>query len=111
MHTTHTSGSQSKSGSHISHEATTRSMQLEIDCLQRKLRHEQRRGTPSSSDHSSDGDSDNSYWPRSRTPSSESFSCDEERRHRRGKRSLSHKGLGNDAISKALNQISKSPFT
>ena len=36
----HTSRSLSRSGSHISHEENIRAMQLEIDCLKRKLRHE-----------------------------------------------------------------------
>ena len=47
VHTTDTSRSQSRSGSHLSHEEYTRAMQLEIDCLKRKLRHERRRRTPS----------------------------------------------------------------
>ena len=33
VHTTHTGGSQSRGGSHLSHEENTRSMQLEIDHL------------------------------------------------------------------------------
>ena len=33
VHTTHTSGSQSRGGSHLSHEENTRAMQLEIDHL------------------------------------------------------------------------------
>ena len=57
VHTTHTGRSQSRSGSHVSHEATIRSMQLEIDRLRRRLCQEQRRGIPSSSNHSSDDDS------------------------------------------------------
>ena len=40
MHTTHTSGSQSQSGSHLSHEENTKAMQLDIDHLKRKLHHE-----------------------------------------------------------------------
>jgi len=111
MHTMHTSRSQSRSGSHLSHEENTRSMQLEIDHLRRRLRHERRRGTPSTSDPSSDDDRDNSYRPRLRTPPSESFSCDKDHHYRRRRKSSSCKGLGNDTISRALNQISKSPFT
>ena len=34
MHTTHTRGSQSRGGSHLSHEENTRSMQLEIDPME-----------------------------------------------------------------------------
>lgn len=86
-------------------------MQLEIDHLKRKLCCEQRRRTPSNSDFSSGDEEDGSYRPRSRTPPSESFSCDEGYYRERRNKSPSYKGLGNDAISKALNQISKSPFT
>ena len=72
-------------------------MQREIDDLKKKLRHAQRKRTPSSSDVSSNDEEDASYRQRSRTPPSEPFSYVE--------------GLGNNAMSKALNQISKSPFT
>ena len=37
VHTTHTSKSQSRGGSHISHEENTRSLQLEIDHLRKRL--------------------------------------------------------------------------
>ena len=40
VHTIHTSRSQSRSGSYLSHEENTRAMQLEIDHLKRKLHHE-----------------------------------------------------------------------
>ena len=86
-------------------------MLLEIDHLRRKLCHKQRRGTPSSSESPSDDDDDDSYRSRLRTPPSESFSCDEDRHYRWRSKSPSRKGLGNDALSKALHQISKSPFT
>ena len=111
VHITHTNGSQSQGGSHVSLEKNTRSMQLKIDCLRRRLRRKQRGGTPLSFGPSSDDDSDNSYQPRSKTPPSESFSCDEDRHYRRRRESPPHKGLGNDAMGRALNQISKSPFT
>ena len=78
-------------------------MQLEIDRLKRKLHHERRRRTPSNSDFSSDEDRDGSYRPKSRTPFNESFSCDEDSPYERRNKSLSCKGLGNDAISKVLN--------
>ena len=110
MHTTHTSKSHSRSGSHVSHGKNTRNIQLEINHLWRKLRRKQRRGTPSSSESHFDDD-DCSYRLRARTPFSESFSCDEDRHHRRRSRSLSRKGLENDAMGRALHQISKSSFT
>ena len=86
-------------------------MQLEIDQLKRKLRHARRKRTTSDSDISSDDGEDASYRQRSRTLPSESFSYDEELHHKHRYKSLPHKGLGNDTMSKALNQISKSPFT
>jgi len=109
VHTTHTSRSQSRGGSHISHEENARNMQQDIDHLQRKLRRKQRRRTSSSLE--SPSDDNGSYRPRSRTPPSESFSCDEKYHHERINRSSSCKGVGNDVMSKALNQISRSPFT
>ena len=36
MHTTHTNKSQSRNGSHISHEKDTRAVQMKIDHLKRK---------------------------------------------------------------------------
>ena len=42
---------------------------------------------------------------------SETFSYDEEYHHRRRYKSSPCKGLGNDAMNKALSQVSKSPFT
>lgn len=109
VHTTHTSRSQSWTGSHVSHGENTRNLQPEIDHLRRKLCRKQRRESPSSSGSSSDGDSN--YRPRSRTPPSESFSYNEEHCHKWRSRSPTYRGLGNDAISKALRQISKSLFT
>ena len=86
-------------------------MQLEIDHLKRKLLHERQRQTPSNSNFSSDDKENDSCRPTSRTPPSESFSYDEDYHHECSNRSSSSKGLGNDAMSKTHNQISKSPFT
>ena len=80
-------------------------MQLEIDHLKRKLR------TPSNFDFSSNDEEDGIYRPRSRTPPSESFSYNEDYHHERRSRNSSSKGLGNDAMSRVFNQISRSPFT
>ena len=85
-------------------------MQREIDHLKKELCHARRRRTPSRSDSPSDDEKDGSYRRRSRTPPSESFSYEEEYHRKRRYKSLTHRGLGNDAMSKALNQISKSPF-
>ena len=48
---------------------------------------------------------------RSRTPPSETFSYEEEQPHKRGHKSPSYKGLANNAMNKALDRISQSPFT
>jgi len=110
VHTTHTSRSQSQNGSHLSHEEDTRALQLEIDHLKRKLCHERRKQTPSNFDFSSDDEKDGSYRHRLRTPPNESFSYVEDYHHKRKNRNSSSKGLGNDAMSKVHNQISRSPF-
>ena len=86
-------------------------MQREIEDLKKKLRHAQWKWTFSSSDVCSNDEEDASYRQRSRTPPSESFSYDEEHHHKQRYKSPPCKGLRNDAMSKALNQISKSPFT
>ena len=110
VHTTQTSRSQSRGGSHLSHEENAKNMQREIDHLKRKLRHERRRRTPSNSEFSSNGEGDGSYKRRSRAPS-ESFLYDEDYHHEHRNRNSSSKGLGNYAMSRAFNQISRSPFT
>ena len=110
VHTTHTSRSQAQNGSHLSHGEDTRALQLEIDHLKRKLRHERQKWTPSNSNSSFDDEDDHSYKRRSRTPPSESFSYDEDFHHKHRNRNSSSKGLGNDAMGRALNQIFRSPF-
>ena len=111
MHTTHTSRSQFRGGNHLSHKENTRSMQLEIDHLWRRLHLERQRRTPSNFDPSFDDDEDGSYRHMSKTPPSESFSYFEDRHSKRRSKSPSREGLSNDAMSRALNQISKSLFT
>ena len=110
LHTIHTGRSQSQTRSHTFHEENARNMQLEIDHLKRKLCHEQRRRTPSNFDFSSDDEENGSYRPWLRTLPSEPFSYDKDYHHECKNRNSSSKGLGNDAMSRALNQISKSPF-
>ena len=77
--------------------------------MKRKLRRAQRKRPSSSSDTSDE--EDNNYKQRSRTPPSETFSYEEEHHHKCSHKSPSHKGLVNDAMSKALERIAKSPFT
>ena len=111
MCTTHTSKSQSREKSYVSHAKNNRDMQCEIDELKRELHHTQRKHLSPNFELSSEDADDAIYKQRSRTPPSESFSYDEEYHHRRRYKSLPRKSLGNDAMNKALSQISKSPFT
>ena len=78
-------------------------MQKEIDHLKKELRHVQRRQTPSQFESSSNSENDGSYRRRSRTPPSESFSYEKEHNHECRYKSLTCRGLGNDAMSKVLN--------
>ena len=68
------------------------------------------RSPPSFGISSNDEENDN-YKQRSRTPPSETFSYEDEHHYRRKHKGPSSRGLGNDAMSKALDQISKLPFT
>ena len=110
VRTTHTRKSHSKVRSHVSQKQDdNKALQQEIDDLKKKPCCAQRKHPPSSSDSSDE--EDGNYRQRSRTPPSETFSYEEEHHHKRSHRSPPHKGLVNDAMSKALDRISKSPFT
>ena len=112
VHTTYMSKSHSRGGSHVSQrQDDNNAMQREIDDLKKKLHHVQRKWSPSSSDGSFNDEDDASYKRRLRTLSSEYFFYDEERHHRWKYKSQPRRGVGNDVMNKALNQISKSPFT
>ena len=98
--------------SHVSQKQNNKqAMQREIDDLKRKLHHAQRRRSHSRLDIPSDNENDDDYRRRSRTPPSETFSHEEEYYRRRKHKSPSPRGLGNDAMSRVLDQLSKSPFT
>ena len=86
-------------------------MQREIDDLKKQLRRAQQKRSPSNSDVYSNDEEDTIYRQQSRTPPSESFSCEEEHLHQRKHRSPSRKGVETDVMKKVLSQISKSPFT
>ncbi|XP_023885699.1 uncharacterized protein LOC111997786 [Quercus suber] len=86
-------------------------MQREIGKLKRELRHERRKRKSHHFRQSSEESDDTSYRRRSRTPPSESFSYNEEHHRRLEDKSPPRQGLGNDALNKALSQVSKSPFT
>ena len=110
--TFHAGGSGYRLRSHLVHkQADEKDLQREINDLKKKLRHAQRKQTPSSFDVSSNDDGDASYRKRSETPPSESYSCEEEHSRKRRQRSPFGRGIGTNVMKKALSQISKSPFT
>ena len=112
VQTTHTSKSQSRGKSHVSHAKNKRDMQREIDELKKKLCHAWRRRSSPESESSSEEIDDATYRRGSKTPPSETFSGDEEySSHKCKNKSPMHKGLGNKAMNEALNQVAKSPFT
>ena len=67
--------------------------------------------SPPSTDTPIDDKNDDDYKQRSRTPLSETFSHEEERHQKRKRRSPSPRGMGHDAMSRALDQLFRSPFT
>ena len=94
MHTTHTSKSQSRGKSYVSHAKSERDMQREIDELKKKLGRARQRHSSPDSELSSEETNDATYRQRSRTPPSETFFCDEEYHHRRKNKSPPRKALG-----------------
>ena len=67
LQTLHTGGSGYRRRSHLVHEQTDeKDLQREINNLKKKLRHAQRKQTPSSSDVSSNDEGDASYRERDR---------------------------------------------
>ena len=86
-------------------------MQCEIDELKKKLHRVRRRHSLPDSELSSKDIDDVTYKRRSRTPPSETFSGDEEYRHKRKNKSPTHKGFENNAMNEALSQVARSPFT
>ena len=89
-------------GCAIHEQVDEKAMQREIDDLKKRLHRAQRKQTPSSFDVSSNDKEDASYKQRSRTPPSESVSCEEENPHKRRHRSPSGKGVGTNVMKKAL---------
>ena len=111
VHTTQTSQSHIQMGSRVSRRRNNhQAMQREIEDLKRKLCRARQKRSPSSLDASSNEEEDISYRRRSRTPPNETFSYEKELHPARRYESPSSKGLGNDAMNKALDQISRSPF-
>ena len=93
VQTTHTSKSQSRGKSHVSHAKNERDIQHEIDELKKKLRCARRRRSSPDSEPSSEETDDATYRRRSKTPPSETFSGDEEYSHKRKNKSPTHKAL------------------
>ena len=116
-HIERTEWSHSRIRSYVSHDQETQKLQQEVECLHRRLRRREcDRRSPSSllSDRSRES-KNRLYRHRSRTPSSESYlasSCKDklEKSNNKHERKSSHLGIRNDAISKTLQQISKSHF-
>ena len=78
VHTIHIGGIDFQRKGHISHKRDDdKAMQREIDDLKKQLRRAQQKRSPSNSDVSSNDEEDTIYRRRSRTPPSESFSCEE----------------------------------
>ena len=111
VHTTHTSRSQSRRKGHVSYARNDRDMQREIGKLKEELHCARRRHSSPNFELSSDETDDATYRQISRTLPNETFSYDDEYRHRRRYKSPPRKGLGNNVMNKVLSQVSKSLFT
>ena len=108
----HTGGSDfRRKGRAVHEQGDEKVMQREIDNLKRRLCRAQRKQSPPNSNVSSNDEEDTINRQRSRTPPSESFSCEEEHLRKRKCRSPSRRGVGTNVMKKVLSQISKSPFT
>ena len=82
MHTVHMGGSCFRRKGHVAREqGDEKAMQREIDDLKKQLCRAQQKQSPSSSDVSSNDEKDTIYRQQSRTPPSESFSCEKEHLH------------------------------
>ena len=99
MHITYTSKSQSRGKSHVSHAKSERDMQREIDELKKKLHCVRQRHSSPDSELSSKDTDDATYRQKSRTPPNETFSGDEEYRHKRKNKSPTYKGLRNNIMN------------
>ena len=86
-------------------------MQREINDLKRRLRLAQRRQSPLARTHFSTTKTMMTIGKGQGPPPSETFSHMEEHYQKCEPRSLSPRGLRHDAMSEALDQLSKSPFT
>ncbi|XP_065624980.1 uncharacterized protein LOC136065555 [Quercus suber] len=95
----------------MSHAEKNRDLQWEIEKLKRELRYAKRKRAPSYFDEDPDDEPDVTYQPKSRTPASETYTYEQESPHKGQRGSPSRGDVGSDAMSKALNQISRSPFT
>ena len=102
VRTTHTTKSCSRGKSHVSHVKNDRNLQREIDELKIELRHARREHSPLCFELSSEETDGASYRRRSRTPPSETLSYEEEHGHRHKYKIPPSRGVGNNAMNKAL---------
>ena len=78
MHNVHTDVSGFRRKGHVAHEqGDEKAMQREIDDLKKQPRQAKQKQNPFNSDASSNDEEDTIYRQRSRTPPSESFSCED----------------------------------
>ena len=78
MHDVHTDGSGFRRKGHVAYEqGDEKVMQREIDDLKKQLRQAKQKQYASNSDVSSNDEENTVYRQRSRTPPSESFSCED----------------------------------
>ena len=114
VNTTQISRSHSHVDSHVSQRRDDEQvMQQEINDLKRKLRLAQQRQSPLAQTHflTTKMMTTIGKGQGPPPPPSETFSYVEEHYQRCERRSPSPRGLGHDAMSKALDQLSRSPFT
>ena len=111
INTTQTNKSHSRVGSHISQRRDDKqAMQREINDLKRKLRLAQRRQSPLAQTHLSTTKTMTTIGKGPGPPPSETFFHVKEPHQRHERRSPSPKGLGHDAMNRALDQLSRSHF-
>ncbi|KAL4600618.1 hypothetical protein ACB092_11G212300 [Castanea dentata] len=111
VHTEYPRASHTHGGGSTTHEDGAKAMQKEINHLKRKLRRARRKPSPSSSNPSSVEVRGGSYSSRSCSLPSAMSSCEEDDPPARRHKKLPSRGLGNNAMSRALHQLSKSPFS
>lgn len=111
VHSEYPGASHTPGGASNTHDDGSRAMQEEIDRLKRKLRRSRRKPSPSLSSPSSGDDGEGGYDSETRSPPSSTSSGGEDDPPARKRKRIPSRGLSNDAMSRALHQLSKSPFS